>query len=234
MSATKTAISAGTLVHRTMTGQFWHLEQKPGEFLRAKTPADLLTACGRRLGRFDMVEAQPVESISSLYGVCESCVRKAAQDPKAWLPAKNSLELERLQRSIADRIENGEDGIQCATGERDHDGWFPDSAIKRPQSSQRREEALEQAAQQCGSRLFGMCPAAKDCALAAMARGEEKGIWGGVPAWALREARRKGPEALEELLQAAEVALENALDNDDVDDVPLMTENNVRGRQLVA
>lgn len=233
MNATKTAIPAGTLVHKTTTGQFWHLEQKPGEFLRTKAPADLLTACGRRLGRLDMVEAQPVESISSPYDLCETCVRKAAQDPKAWLPAKNSLELERLQRRTADRIANGEDGIQCATGERDHDGWFPDPAIKKPQSPQRQEEALQQAAQQCGSRLFGMCPAARDCALAAMARGDEKGIWGGIPAWALREARRKGPKALEELLQAAAAAIESDLDND-VDDDVAQTENNIRGRQLVA
>ena len=231
MNAT-TAIPAHTLVHKTATGQFWHLEQKPGEFLRTKAPADLLTACGRRLGRLDMVEAQPVESISSKYDLCESCVRKAARDQKAWLPAKNSLELERLQRRTADRIAKGEDGIQCATGERDHDGWFPDAAIKKPRPPQRQEEALQQAAQQCGSRLFGMCPAARDCALAAMARDERKGIWGGIPAWALREARRKGPEALEELLQAAAAVIESDLDND-VDDVAL-TENNVRGRQLVA
>lgn len=222
---------AGELVHKTGPGTYWHLEQKPGTFVR-KQPSYLVTKCGRRLGRWNMVTPQPLASTPA-YDVCEGCRRKAAEDPEtAWLPDEESGELARLTRGIANRIASSEDGVQCATGERAPIGWAPNSASKKPRTPQGQKEALSRAAHQCGSRLFGMCPIARECALAATARGDEAGIWGGIPAWALREARRKGPGALEELLQAAKAVLEGDLDND-VDDVSL-TGDNIHGRQLVA
>lgn len=223
---------AGELMHKTGPGTYWHLEQKPGTFVR-KQPAYLVTKCGRRLGRWNMVTPQPLASTPT-YDVCEGCRRKATEDPEtAWLPNEESGELARLTRSVANRIDAGEDGIQCATGERNPAGFSPNSASRKPRTTQGQKKALAGAARQCGSALFGSCPIARECALAATARGDEAGIWGGIPAWALREARRQGPEALKELLEAAAAVLESDLDHD-VDDVPLMTKNNVRGRQLVA
>ena len=220
MNAAKTATPARTLVHKTATGQFWHLERKPGEFLRAKTPADLLTACGRRLGRFDMVEAQPLAEIAT-YDLCDGCRRKVAQSD-SWLPAAESVELARLQRRVADSIAAGGEGIQCAGSWMwDGDTWFPGTSVKKPYPARRQPAALQEAAQRCGSQQKGLCPIARDCALAAMARGEESGVWGGIPAWALRDARRKGPEALEELLHGAAEALGSS---DVVDDV--VSDNN--------
>jgi hypothetical protein len=208
VTASETAAPAEVLGHKTTTGQYWHLEQKPGEFLGTMPPADLLTACGRTLGRLDMVEAQPLAEIAT-YDVCEGCRRKAAESA-SWLPAAESPELARLQRSIADRIEAGAEGIQCAGASMwDGDGWFPGTAVKKPYPARRQPAALRRAAQRCGSREQGLCPIARDCALAAMARGEESGVWGGIPAWALRDARSKGPEALDELLRGASTALAN-------------------------
>lgn len=215
MTASKTSVSTDTLGHKTTTGHYWHLEKKPGEFLGTTPPADLLAACGRTLGRFDMVEAQPLAEIAT-YDVCEGCRRKVAQSD-SWLPDAESVELVRLQRRIADRIEEGAEGIRCASSSMwDGDGWFPGTSVKKPYPARRQPAALQEAAQRCGSQQKGLCPIARDCALAAMARGEESGVWGGIPAWALRDARRKGPEALEELLRGAAEALTNSNGGDDV------------------
>lgn len=92
----------------------------------------------------------------------------------------------------------------CADGTRDPEGWFP-AKSSRPRDAKRQRLSLAEASRQCSSELFGPCPVRELCAQAAIARGEQDGIWGGLPAWVLRQLR-KNPSQLAEMFRAADKA----------------------------
>lgn len=115
-------------------------------------------------------------------------------DSAHWWRTEDA-ELARIER----RIET--EGL-CAQGTRDPEGWFPPIS-SRPRSDEDQRQSLGEASRQCSSELFGPCPVRELCAQAALARGEEHGIWGGLPGWVLRQLRSK-PARLKEWHRTAD------------------------------
>ena len=93
----------------------------------------------------------------------------------------------------------------CTDGTRDPEGWFPPKT-SRPRDVADQRLSLALASRQCSSELFGPCPVRELCALAAMARGEAHGIWGGLPAWVLRGLRNKSVLRLRAMFRRADEA----------------------------
>lgn len=92
----------------------------------------------------------------------------------------------------------------CVRGEQHPDEWFP-SISSRPRDAKGQRRSLGEASRQCSSEQFGPCPVRELCAETAIARGELHGIWGGLPAWVLRQLRRN-PRPLLAMFRAADAA----------------------------
>lgn len=102
----------------------------------------------------------------------------------------------------------------CASGEQHPDKWFPPLS-SRPRDAKGQRKSLGEASRQCSSEEFGPCPVRELCAETAIARGELHGIWGGLPAWVLRQPRPllamfRAADAAAAELAAAERAAEAA------------------------
>lgn len=59
-----------TAVYKTVHGSFWHYQA-----VGRRRSSYLLTACGRRLGRWHIEPAQPAAAIPA-EDICAGCVRK--------------------------------------------------------------------------------------------------------------------------------------------------------------
>lgn len=110
-------------------------------------------------------------------------------DNYLWL-----MDADELHRT---EVRIGDEGF-CGVGDQDPEGWFPE--VEWPNHPDVQQQSLNAAAKQCSSDLFGVCPVREACALAALNRGEQYGIWGGLPGWALHKIRRARGSKVREVL----------------------------------
>lgn len=110
---------------------------------------------------------------------------------------RNSLRVMDADELHRTEVRIGAEGF-CAVGDQDPEGWFPD--VEWPSHPDVQQKSLEEAAGQCSSDLFGVCPVREACALAALNRGEQYGVWGGLPGWALHKIRRARGSKVREVL----------------------------------
>lgn len=67
------SVRTTTAVHKTVYGSFWHYEA-----VGRRRSSYVLTACGRRLGRWHIEPPQPAAAIPT-EDICAGCVRKLSR-----------------------------------------------------------------------------------------------------------------------------------------------------------